>query len=114
MNSIFSPSEVVTRLSEVCCQQVVDDGALPVIFKVLKKCNRSLPHLEVIKYSVLILYNVVKVGKFVFVMLSYFLSSHCTILESKKMSSNQLPFVIEVLASRGYFTLTWISSLPIR
>ncbi|CAH3024578.1 unnamed protein product [Porites evermanni] len=52
--------EVVTRLSEVCCQQVVDDGALPVIFKVLKKCNRSLPHLEVIKYSVLILYNVVK------------------------------------------------------
>ena len=30
------------------------------------------------------------------------------------MSSNQLPFVIEVLASRGYFTLTWISSLPIR
>lgn len=98
MNSIFSPSEVVTRLSEVCCQQVVDDGALPVIFKVLKKCNRSLPHLEVIKYSVLILYNVVKVGKFVFVMLSYFLSSHCTILELK-ISLNQLPFVIEVLAS---------------
>lgn len=75
MNFIFSPSEVVTRLSEVCCQQVVDDGALPVIFKVLKKCNRSLPHLEVIKYSVLILYNVVKVGKFVLVMLSHFLSS---------------------------------------
>lgn len=110
--TLFSPSEVVTRLSEVCCQQVVDDGALPVIFKVLKKCNRSLPHLEVIKYSVLILYNVVKVGKFVFFMLSYFLSSHCTILE-KKMSSNQLPFVIEVLASRGYFTLMWISSFPI-
>ena len=79
--TLFSPSEVVTRLSEVCCQQVVDDGALPVIFKVLKKCNRSLPHLEVIKYSVLILYNVVKVGKFVFVMLSYFLSSQSTILE---------------------------------
>jgi len=52
--------EVVTRLSEVCCQQVVKDGALPVIFKVIKKCNRSLPHLEVIKYSLAILYNVVK------------------------------------------------------
>ena len=84
MNVIFSPSEVVTRLSEVCCKQVVDDGALPVIFKVLKKCNRSLPHLEVIKYSVLILYNVVKVGKFVFVMFSYFPSSQSTILELKK------------------------------
>ncbi|XP_068734820.1 abnormal spindle-like microcephaly-associated protein homolog [Montipora capricornis] len=52
--------EVVTRLSEVCCQQVVEDGALPVIFKVIKKCNRSLPHLEVIKYSLSILYNVAK------------------------------------------------------
>ncbi|XP_020629211.1 abnormal spindle-like microcephaly-associated protein homolog isoform X2 [Orbicella faveolata] len=52
--------EVVTRLSEVCCQQVVKDGALPVIFKVIKKCNRSLPHLEVIKYSISILFNVGK------------------------------------------------------
>ncbi|XP_044174469.1 abnormal spindle-like microcephaly-associated protein homolog isoform X2 [Acropora millepora] len=52
--------EVVTRLSEVCCQQVVENGALPVIFKVIKKCNRSLPHLEVIKYSLSILYNVAK------------------------------------------------------
>lgn len=52
--------EVVTRLSEVCCQQVVKDGALPVIFKVIKKCNRSLPHLEVIKNSLSILYNVAK------------------------------------------------------
>ncbi|PFX15185.1 Abnormal spindle-like microcephaly-associated protein-like [Stylophora pistillata] len=52
--------EVVTRLSEVCCQQVVKDGALPVIFKVIKKCNRSLPHLEVIKYSISILFNVAK------------------------------------------------------
>ena len=58
----LSPSEVVTRLSEVCCQQVVKDGALPVIFKVIKKCNRSLPHLEVIKYSITILFNVVKVS----------------------------------------------------
>lgn len=56
-------SEVVTRLSEVCCQQVVRDGALPVIFKVIKKCNRSLPHLEVIKYSISILFNVAQVRK---------------------------------------------------
>lgn len=61
--SHFCPSEVVTRLSEVCCQQVVKDGALPVIFKVIKKCNRSLPHLEVIKYSLSILYNVAKVRR---------------------------------------------------
>ena len=62
----FCLSEVVTRLSEVCCQQVVKDGALPVIFKVIKKCNRSLPHLEVIKYSLAILYNVVKVRRICF------------------------------------------------
>lgn len=62
LSSLFS--EVVTRLSEVCCQQVVENGALPVIFKVIKKCNRSLPHLEVIKYSLSILYNVAKVTGF--------------------------------------------------
>ena len=60
----LSRAEVVTRLSEVCCQQVVKDGALPVIFKVIKKCNRSLPHLEVIKYSISILFNVGKVSWF--------------------------------------------------
>ena len=48
----------------MCCQQVVKDGALPVIFKVIKKCNRSLPHLEVIKYSISILFNVGKVSWF--------------------------------------------------
>ena len=66
--SVFCPAEVVTRLSEVCCQQVVKDGALPVIFKVIKKCNRSLPHLEVIKNSLSILYNVAKVRKHVSVL----------------------------------------------
>ena len=43
---------------------MVKNGALPVIFKVIKKCNRSLPHLEVIKYSLSILYNVAKVTGF--------------------------------------------------
>lgn len=71
-NAFFSPSEVVTRLSEVCCQQVVKDGALPVIFKVIKKCNRSLPHLEVIKYSITILFNVVKVSWISIIFIPFF------------------------------------------
>ncbi|KAK3735717.1 hypothetical protein QZH41_010154 [Actinostola sp. cb2023] len=52
--------EVVTRLSYVCCQQLVKDKALQIIFTVIRNSNRSLPHMEILKYSLAILINLAK------------------------------------------------------
>ena len=57
----FCFAEAVTRLSPECCEQMVEGHALPVIFKLIRSCNRSIPHMELIKYSVTVLLNVAKV-----------------------------------------------------
>ncbi len=57
----------MTRLSPECCEQMVEGHALPVIFKLIKSCNRSVPHMELVKYSISVLLNVVKVCALVLV-----------------------------------------------
>ncbi|XP_038063476.1 abnormal spindle-like microcephaly-associated protein homolog [Patiria miniata] len=52
--------DVVSRLSAACCERLVEGQAVPVIFTLIKSCNRSLPCMEVIKYSVNILLNLTK------------------------------------------------------
>ncbi|KAG1653330.1 Abnormal spindle-like microcephaly-associated [Nymphon striatum] len=52
--------DVVTRLSSVCCEKLAEGNAVETIFTLVKSCNRSLPHMEVIKYSVNILLNLSK------------------------------------------------------
>ncbi|CAH1270997.1 ASPM [Branchiostoma lanceolatum] len=52
--------EVVTRLSAVCCDQLVQGGAVQVIYTLIQSCNRSLPCQEIIKYSISILLNLAK------------------------------------------------------
>ncbi|KAK3591436.1 hypothetical protein CHS0354_033435 [Potamilus streckersoni] len=52
--------DVSTKLSSVCCEKFVEENAVPVIYKLIRSCNRSMPHMEIIKYSISILLNLSK------------------------------------------------------
>ncbi|XP_034386222.1 abnormal spindle-like microcephaly-associated protein [Cyclopterus lumpus] len=53
--------ETATRLSPVCCERLVESGATNVIFTLIRCCNRSVPCIDVITYSIQILLNLSKV-----------------------------------------------------
>ena len=53
--------EVATRLSWVCCEKMVSVNAVTVLYRLVRSCNRSLPHMEIIKYTVNIMLNLAKV-----------------------------------------------------
>lgn len=55
------PSEVVTRLSPLCCEDMARSGAASTIFVLIRSCNRSVPCMEVISCAVQVLLNVAKV-----------------------------------------------------
>ncbi|CAG2201877.1 ASP [Mytilus edulis] len=52
--------DVATRLSAACCEKFVSVNAVHVIYRLMRGCNRSQPHMELIKYSVSILLNLAK------------------------------------------------------
>ncbi len=39
----------------------MEGRALPVIYTLIRSCNRSVPHMELVKFSVSVLLNVAKV-----------------------------------------------------
>jgi abnormal spindle-like microcephaly-associated protein len=50
--------ETSTRLSINCCVAFVDVGAPNILYDLIGTCNRSLPHIEILYYVLLILQNV--------------------------------------------------------
>ncbi|XP_007443165.1 abnormal spindle-like microcephaly-associated protein homolog, partial [Python bivittatus] len=52
--------EVVTRLSPVCCENMAQSKAVSTIFTLIRSCNRSVPSMDVIRYSVQVLLNLSK------------------------------------------------------
>lgn len=52
--------EVVTRLSPLCCENMARSRAIFTIFVLIRSCNRSVPCMDVIRYSVQVLLNVSK------------------------------------------------------
>lgn len=52
--------EVVSRLSALCCQRLVEGGAVPVLYALVRGCNRSVPCMEIIHYITNILLNLTK------------------------------------------------------
>ncbi|NWR01529.1 ASPM protein, partial [Paradoxornis webbianus] len=52
--------EVATRLSPLCCENMAQSRALFSIFVLIRSCNRSVPCMDVIRYSVQVLLNVSK------------------------------------------------------
>ena len=59
---MFDVTEVVTRLSPRCCERMVQGHAVSVLYQLVRSCNRSIPHMEIIKYVVCILLNLAKVS----------------------------------------------------
>ncbi|XP_077573528.1 abnormal spindle-like microcephaly-associated protein homolog isoform X2 [Stigmatopora nigra] len=55
--------EATTRLSSICCEKMVDSGATSTIFTLILSCNRSVPCMDVITYSIQILLNLSKYHK---------------------------------------------------
>ncbi|NXN91306.1 ASPM protein, partial [Rhinopomastus cyanomelas] len=52
--------EVATRLSPLCCENMAQSRAICTIFVLIRSCNRSVPCMDVIRYSVQVLLNVSK------------------------------------------------------
>ncbi|CAH1785860.1 unnamed protein product [Owenia fusiformis] len=55
--------DVATKLSSRCCERMVEGNAVCVLYTLIKSCNRSLPHMEIIKFCVSILLNLAKYDK---------------------------------------------------
>ncbi|KAJ4943359.1 hypothetical protein JOQ06_005862 [Pogonophryne albipinna] len=55
--------ESATRLSPECCERLVESGATNTIFTLVRCCNRSVPCMDVITYSIQILLNLSKYHK---------------------------------------------------
>lgn len=55
--------DVATRLSFECCESVIQDNAHSVIYKIVRFCNRSLPHMEIKRVAFCILSNLAKCSK---------------------------------------------------
>ncbi|XP_059924107.1 abnormal spindle-like microcephaly-associated protein isoform X2 [Gadus macrocephalus] len=55
--------ETATRLSPECCERLVESGATQVIFSLIRSCNRSVPCMDVITFSIQILLNLSKYHK---------------------------------------------------
>ncbi|NXP56286.1 ASPM protein, partial [Heliornis fulica] len=52
--------EVATRLSPLCCENMAQSRAVFTIFVLIRSCNRSVPCMDVIRYSIQVLLNVSK------------------------------------------------------
>ncbi|XP_068055675.1 abnormal spindle-like microcephaly-associated protein isoform X6 [Anomalospiza imberbis] len=52
--------EVATRLSPLCCENMAQSRAIFSVFLLIRSCNRSVPCMDVIRYSVQVLLNVSK------------------------------------------------------
>ncbi|KAK2835149.1 hypothetical protein Q5P01_015633 [Channa striata] len=55
--------DTATRLSPECCERLVESGATNVIFTLIRCCNRSVPCMDVITFSIQILLNLSKYHK---------------------------------------------------
>ncbi|NWX58243.1 ASPM protein, partial [Promerops cafer] len=55
--------EVATRLSPLCCENMAQSRAILSVFLLIRSCNRSVPCMDVIRYSVQVLLNVSKYEK---------------------------------------------------
>ncbi|KAH9505369.1 hypothetical protein Btru_058529 [Bulinus truncatus] len=55
--------EFATHHSAECCLQIIEVNAVSVLYRLISSCNRSVPHMELIKYALCILLNLAKCEK---------------------------------------------------
>jgi len=58
--SAIKTLEVSTRLSEKCCRAFATADAPEILYALIRTCNRSLPHIELLHYVLLTLSNVAR------------------------------------------------------
>ncbi len=51
-----------TRISYECCEAFISNGAPVIMYKFIRLCNRSLPHVELLQYILMTLCNVSKIS----------------------------------------------------
>lgn len=52
--------EMATRLSEQCCESFSRAKAADILFSLIRTCNRSLPHVELLHFILLTMWNVAR------------------------------------------------------
>ena len=52
--------EKVTRLSPECCRQFTREGAHDILYAFMQNCNRSVPHMDLVKICLQIFINLAK------------------------------------------------------
>ena len=50
--------ELSTQLSRPCCESFAHAGAASILFTLLRSCNRSTPHQELLRIALIVLLNV--------------------------------------------------------
>jgi abnormal spindle-like microcephaly-associated protein len=53
-------AEAATRLSKACAIKLVDDDAVHIILRLIQSCNRSTPHMELLKSALNVIKNLCK------------------------------------------------------
>lgn len=54
----MSSLEMFSLISPVVCRRMVEEKAVPVLFKLLTTCNRSAPHLKIVSHALRVLLNI--------------------------------------------------------
>ena len=59
MNALFT-LEMSTRFSKTCCESLVNTKATDILFNLIKQCNRSKPHIQLLSCILQVIKNVTK------------------------------------------------------
>lgn len=109
--NLFS-SDVATRLSPACCERMVEVNAVGVIYTLISSCNRSQPHMEIIKLAVSILLNLAKVPTSLHCLFHMYIVTVCVtwmceILHGCLFFSMTRPYPMCLLRDRSTSYWTW-------
>jgi hypothetical protein len=63
--SAIKTLETSTRFSYSCCEAVVNKGSTGLLFRLIRYCNRSSPHIDLLKYVLKTLVNISKHTKLI-------------------------------------------------
>jgi hypothetical protein len=53
----WGATEVTTKLAASCCVRLAEHHAIPILLVLIRSCNRSQPHMEVLRLALLVLRN---------------------------------------------------------
>ena len=57
-------TDLATQHSKLCCERLLEAGAIPKLLQLIQTTNRSPPHEEILKHSLSILGNLARYPEF--------------------------------------------------